>query len=347
MNVFIMVFGGNNFFAKLPNQIRNASAFSVEVINDLDRAVSQIQIAPPDVILVQGSLDGSMELCHWLKEQTQLSWIYCLLLEDRPQALALRNQYGKAWELEMTSCALQEGADAYIWYVETSQEESLQEENPQDRLLLAHLSVGLRKAQKYRDLVKTNDFLSTIAWADSLTGLQNRRYLDWYLPEQIQQARSHETPLSLIILDVDHFKKVNDTYGHLVGDRVLQLLSKRLRHNLRFQDTPFRYGGEEFVIVLPNTTIDEALTVARRLNRIVSEELFVINNGLSMNVTISLGTSCLKPEDDGQGMSLLNRADKHLLKAKATGRNCIIGCSSSTNTIYHPSLRQAVGSQSS
>ncbi|MBW4630809.1 MAG: diguanylate cyclase [Iphinoe sp. HA4291-MV1] len=328
MNISILVFGGDNSLTKLPDQIRNASAFSVEAIGNLSQAVSRIQITPPDVILIQASSDDSMELCHWLKEQTKLSWIYCILLEDRPQVLALRSECGREWELEMASAALRQGADAYIWQLPKEKTDYLPpEKTANEQLLLAHLTVGLRKAQKYRDLLRTNDLLSAIALFDSLTEWNNRRALEWDLPRQIEKARSHETPLSLIILDVDHFKKVNDSYGHLVGDRVLQLLCHRLRHNLRFQDTPFRYGGEEFVIVLTNTNCDEALVVARRLNRVVGEEPFAINSQLTINVTISLGTACLQPEDDGNGISLLERADQHLLQAKAAGRNCAIGCS--------------------
>ncbi|NJR74666.1 MAG: diguanylate cyclase, partial [Scytonema sp. CRU_2_7] len=307
------------------------------VISHLSQAVSLIQITPPDVILVQASLDDSMELCHWLKEQTKLSWIYCILLEDRPQVLALRSECNREWELEMTSAALRQGADAYIWHKS--------EETGNEQLLLAHLTVGLRKAQKYRDLLRTNDLLSAIALSDSLTELNNRRALEWDLPKQIKKARSHGTPLSLIILDVDYFKKVNDSYGHLVGDRLLQLLCHRLRHNLRFQDTPFRYGGEEFVIVLTNTNCDEALLVARRLNRVVNEQPFAINSKLTINVTISLGTASLQPEDDEKGTSLLERADQHLLEAKAAGRNCVIGCSCQMS--HKASHLQAVCSQAS
>ena len=85
MNISILVFGSDSFLAKLPDQIRNTSEFSVEAIDNLSQAVSHIQITPPDVMLVQASLDDSMKLCHWLKEQTKLSWIYCILLEDRPR----------------------------------------------------------------------------------------------------------------------------------------------------------------------------------------------------------------------------------------------------------------------
>ncbi|MGH7998464.1 MAG: GGDEF domain-containing response regulator [Brasilonema sp.] len=337
MNISILVFGGDHFLAKLPDQIRNTSVFGVEAISNLSQAVSLIQITPPDVILVQASLDGSMEFCHWLKEQTNLSWIYCILLEDRPQVLTLRSECNREWELEMTSAALRQGADAYIWH--------LSEETSNEQLLLAHLTVGLRKAQKYRDLVRTNDLLSAIALSDSLTQLNNRRALEWDLPKQITKAHTHKTPLSLIILDVDYFKKVNDSYGHLVGDRLLQLLCHRLRHNLRFQDTPFRYGGEEFVIVLSNTNCDEAFLVARRLNRVVSEQPFAINSKLTINVTISLGTASLQPGDDTTGTSLLERADQHLLQAKAAGRNCVIGCS--CHLSHKASHLQAVSSQAS
>ncbi|MBL1202655.1 MAG: diguanylate cyclase [Nostoc sp. GBBB01] len=325
MNISILVFGNNNFCNTLPDRIRYAIAFNVKVIDNLNQAVSYIQMTPPDIILVQGSLDGSMKLCSWLKDQTKLSWIYCIFCEDRRQQIDERKKYGWHRELEMTTAMLKQGADAYIWHlIDEQTEEKLAELTANHGLILAQLTVGLRKAQKYRDLIRTNDLLSAIALADSLTELNNRRALEWDLPRQIKKARTQKTSLSLIILDIDHFKKVNDTYGHLVGDRLLQLLCQRLRHNLRFQDTAFRYGGEEFVILLANTTGDEALIVARRLNRIVSDEPFAINNKLTINITISLGTASLEAEDDDQGESLLNRADQCLLQAKTTGRNRVI-----------------------
>jgi diguanylate cyclase (GGDEF)-like protein len=342
MNISILVFGSDRFLATLPDQIRDGRAFSIEVIDNLNQAVSSIKIAPPDVILIQASLDGSMELCCWLKEQTKLSWIYSILLEERSQVLADLSNHGRSWESSMISAALQQGSDAYIWWLlEDASNESDLESSVQEQLLLAQLTVGLRKAQKYRDLIRTNDLLSAIALSDALTELNNRRALEWDLPKQIHKARTQGSPLSLLILDVDYFKKVNDTYGHLVGDRLLQLLCARLRHNLRFQDTPFRYGGEEFVIILGNTTCDEALSVGQRLNRLVSGKPFAIDNNLTINVTISLGSACLRASDDSKGISLLQRADEFLLQAKASGRDCVIGCSSS---IPHSTQLQAISS---
>ena len=335
MNISILVFGSHKFISTLPDQIRNATTFNVEVIGNLAQAISHIQKSPPDIIVVQASLDGSMELCSWLKDQAKLSWIYCILLEDRSQQITDRDKYGWEWELEMTSSALKQGADAYIWQLpESKTDYTLAELTANHRLILAQLTVGLRKAKKYRDLMRTNDLLSAIALADSLTELNNRRALEWDLPRQIQKARDQGSPFSLIILDVDFFKKVNDTYGHLVGDRLLQLLCIRLKHNLRFQDTPFRYGGEEFVILLANTTGEEAMIVARRLNRIVSEQPFAINSHQTINVTISLGTASLQNDDDEQGISLLHRADQCLLEAKATGRNKVIGSYDLSNVPY-------------
>jgi two-component system cell cycle response regulator len=323
MNISLLVFGSDHFLNMLPDQIHDGTTFSLEAIANLNQAVSKVQMNPPDIILIQASLDGSMELCCWLKEQTKLSWIHCVLLEDRPELMTLREQCDWEWELEMNATALQQGADAYIWQ---QPEQTTKHTGANHRLLLAQLAVGVRKAQKYRDLIRTNDLLSAIALADSLTELNNRRALEWDLPRQISKARSNNTPFSLIILDVDYFKSVNDTYGHLVGDRLLQLLCTRIRHNLRFQDTPFRYGGEEFVVLLSNTGFQEAMVVANRLNRIVSEQPFAINNTLAINVTISLGMACLQAEDDIKGISLLDRADQYLLKAKSSGRNRVISC---------------------
>jgi len=337
MNISILVFGSDNFFANLPDQIRDTTVFNVEVIANLNQAVSRIQITPPDIMLVQASLNASTELCCWLKDETKLSSIYCILFEDRLELISQRNW---EWDLEKTSTALKQGADAYIWQIPQEKIDRNSALSVNNRLILAQLTVGLRKAQKYRDLIQKNNVLSAIALADSLTQMNNRRALDLDLPRQIQIARNQNNPLSLIILDVDFFKKVNDTYGHLVGDRVLQLLSAKLRNNLRLQDTPFRYGGEEFVIILPNATVEKALLVAHRLNRIVNQELFTINNELTIQVTISLGVASLRDGDDDDGISTLDRADKSLVLAKVTGRNRVI----SSDYLSHTSHLQVVSS---
>ncbi|MEL6164811.1 MAG: diguanylate cyclase [Cyanobacteria bacterium J06628_3] len=339
MNISILVFGNDEFLATLPTQIIAAEAKSIESTTVLQMAMSRIQLDPPDVILVQSSQSDSMQLCSWLKEQTNLSWIYCILLEDSPQLIAEKKNQNWEWELEMTSRALGLGADAYIWYGDTQNTESIRQRktdsvsaqiNASHRLLLSQLTVAFRKAHKYRDLMQTNDLLSTIALSDSLTELNNRRALQWDLPRQIQKARENDYPLSLIILDVDYFKKVNDNHGHLVGDRLLKLLSSRIRTKLRLKDTAFRYGGEEFVIILSETTAEEAHVVAQRLNSVVKESPFHIDSTLSIDVTISLGSTCLLANDDDEGLNLLHRADTLLLQAKSRGRNCVI---SSENTI--------------
>ena len=194
----------------------------------------------------------------------------------------------------------------------------------QNHLLQAQIQTGIKRAELYRHLMETNDVLSAIALADPLTELSNRRALDWELPRQIENARSLALPLSLLMLDVDRFKSINDTYGHLVGDRVLQLLSARLRHNLRLQDTPFRYGGEEFAILLINTNVKEAQVVALRLNQLIGNQHFTIDNKLALHITASIGIASLQSEDDPNGISLLDRADRNLLQAKSNGRNQVI-----------------------
>ena len=322
MDTSILVLGSNDFLATLPDWIGNDTNCTLGVTSDLNEAISLIQRKPPDILMIQTSSGGSLELCCWLKEQMGLKWIYCILLEDRPD-MVVKATRSRCWEFEVTAAALEGRADAYVWLPQLEAVEAGL--TPTQRLLLAQIQVGRRKAQQYHDLMHTNDVLSAIALADPLTELNNRRALEWELPRKVQASRTHSLPMSLIILDVDYFKVVNDTYGHLVGDRVLQLLCARLRHNLRFQDTPFRYGGEEFVILLGNTNCQEALFVAQRLGRLVSEQPFSINNTLTIKVTVSLGTACLLPEDDAKGISLLHRADQHLLQAKAAGRNRVIG----------------------
>ncbi|MCL6433502.1 MAG: diguanylate cyclase [Leptolyngbyaceae cyanobacterium HOT.MB2.61] len=327
MEASILLVGGDDFLSTLLNRVQNLVTCIVEVASSPSEAVPLIQAQQPDLIILQGNQPGSLELCHQVKEQTRLAWIYCIVLESPAQMLG-DPWLERNWEMESRAEALESGADAYLWLPrnnprgEVLAKEALKQ---QDRLLRSQIMSGLRMVKTHRGLMRTNDILSAIALSDPLTELNNRRALDWELPRQIQNARSRSEPLSLVMLDVDYFKNINDTYGHPVGDRTLQLISSRLRHNLRFRDTLFRYGGEEFVIILSNTDQQEASLVASRLCRLISEQPFTIDENLDLHLTISAGTASLKPTDDSRGASLLQRADQNLLQAKSSGRNRVVG----------------------
>ncbi len=198
----------------------------------------------------------------------------------------------------------------------------------QCRLIQAHIQIGLNRAQRYRDLSRINDWLSAVALVDALTQLSNRRAFDLELPRQIKVARAQGKALSIMVLDIDFFKSVNDRYGHLVGDDVLKMLAKRLLTNMRFYDTPFRYGGEEFVVTLNNTDLQEGMVIAQRLRQSIAQYPFELTNmpddDGKLALTVSIGLAELQPEDDDQGRNFLHRADQCLLKAKASGRNRVV-----------------------
>ncbi|XGV99805.1 MAG: diguanylate cyclase [Leptolyngbya sp. BL-A-14] len=327
MDASILLVGGDDFLATLLVRIRNLVSCTVEVATNPSEAMPLVQAQQPDLVILQGNQPGSLELCRQIKEQTRLAWIYCLLLDypTHPLVEAWRDRF---WEMDCRAEALENGADAYLWFPRHgSKGEALDQEivMQQDRLLSAQIVSGLRTVKNHRELMRTNDILSAIALSDPLTELNNRRALDWELPRQVQNSRARSEQMSVLMLDVDYFKNINDTYGHPIGDRALQLISGRLRHNLRFRDTLFRYGGEEFVILLSNTDEQEALLVGRRLCRLISDQTFAIDETLNLDMTISAGAASLKDSDDAKGASLLQRADQNLLKAKAAGRNRVIG----------------------
>jgi two-component system cell cycle response regulator len=326
MEASILLVGGDDFLAPLLARIRNLVNCTVGAASSPSEAVPLIQAQQPDLVILQGNLPGGLELCAQIKQQTRLAWIYCIIADTPMQMLGNGLEY--SWEMEAKSEALESGADAYLRLpLNDAQGKALGDTvwQQQDRLLQAQILAGLRMVKTHRELMRTNDILSAIALADPLTELNNRRALDWELPRQVQNARTRNEPLSLIMLDVDYFKNINDTYGHPVGDRALQLISSRLRHNLRFRDTLFRYGGEEFVIILSNTDYQEALSVAYRLCRLISDQPFSVDSNLDLHLTISAGISSLKQIDDIRGFSLLERADQYLLQAKSSGRNRVMG----------------------
>jgi two-component system cell cycle response regulator len=168
----------------------------------------------------------------------------------------------------------------------------------------------------------TEDVEKTIAMAvtDPLTGLRNRRYLETHLASLVRQARETDQPLSVMLIDIDHFKRINDIHGHDAGDIVIREVARRLRSHTRSLDMACRYGGEEFVILMPETDLVTAEPVAERLRKLVEAEAFALPSNDEMLVTVSIGVAAFHGKDDG-GDAMIKRADQALYEAKGAGRN--------------------------
>ncbi|MCK5364995.1 MAG: GGDEF domain-containing protein [Gammaproteobacteria bacterium] len=177
--------------------------------------------------------------------------------------------------------------------------------------LIAGLLQPLRNALMYREAVNASA-------RDPLTGVNNRGRFREVMDREVELSRRHGTPLSLIMLDVDRFKSINDTHGHLVGDIALKSIASCTLSCIRDSDILFRYGGEEFCIALANTNLTGACKLAERVRRAL-EILVVRTSGARLHVTASLGVATLAKEDDAA--HLVEKADHSLYRAKALGRN--------------------------
>ena len=171
-----------------------------------------------------------------------------------------------------------------------------------------------------RSLHAANEELLRISTVDALTGVANRRRFDEALHVEWLRARRDIRALSLLMIDIDHFKSVNDTYGHPVGDVVLREVARRVADELRTVDRAMRFGGEELALIIVQTERAGALDVARRAVRAVEQEPILVSDNTALNVTVSAGVAAM-PQDAKSGLTLLNAADKALYAAKARGRN--------------------------
>jgi len=190
--------------------------------------------------------------------------------------------------------------------------------------LQARVRTQIRK-KRYTERLRDNVQMSIeLAITDSLTGLYNRRYMESHLTTLVEQAATRGKPLTALVLDIDYFKAINDTHGHDAGDDVLRDFATRIRKAIRGIDLACRYGGEEFVIVMPETDMAVATVVAERLRRRIASERFSIQQGASaIEVTISVGIATLDTADD-TAASILKRADQALYRAKRDGRNRVV-----------------------
>jgi diguanylate cyclase (GGDEF)-like protein len=162
--------------------------------------------------------------------------------------------------------------------------------------------------------------IKNLAIYDTLTGLYNRRYFEERFGVEVQQAFATKTPLSVILIDIDHFKKVNDTYGHPEGDKILRGVALLLKNSVRKKDTVARYGGEEFILILPETSLEAASMIAERIRKLVESTSFDVGNA-HLHATISLGISSFPSHRARSKEELLKMADLALYQAKGGGRN--------------------------
>ncbi|QLG87059.1 sensor domain-containing diguanylate cyclase [Chitinibacter bivalviorum] len=202
----------------------------------------------------------------------------------------------------------------------------------------AHLEAEVNA--RTQALINANELLSELATTDELTQVPNRREWQRRCAEAIVRTRRYKQPLSIILLDIDHFKKVNDQHGHLIGDLVLKRISQLCVQHLRAIDTFARWGGEEFVILLPETDLAQASNVAEKLRQVIAEQAVVMDGNSPVYATISLGVTALSIIDLTLD-DLLSRTDEALYAAKANGRNCVINTSSMSTSYLRPGINHS------
>lgn len=272
---------------------------AVAVEPDLARAFSSVGAGEQDLLIVSLGLaagDG-LRLCSQVRALGQTRHLpIIILVQPGDEARLLRG-------LDM-------GVNDYV-------------NRPIDRSeLVARVRTQLKR-KRYADKLRcTLDESVELAITDPLTGLHNRRYMETHLGALL--ARSHATghPLSLLVADIDYFKSINDTRGHDAGDAVLREISQRLRRDTREADLACRLGGEEFVVIMPDTQPDTAAVIGERLRESVAGAPFRTPDGANLMVTLSVGISTRQPGDTIG--SLLKRADLALYDAKHSGRNRVV-----------------------
>jgi diguanylate cyclase (GGDEF)-like protein len=265
---------------------------------DGEEAWSRLQQDDPPRLLIldwmMPGLDG-VEICRELRKREDPAYTYILLVTAKFQRCDIIE-------------GLEAGADDYITKPFDAGE------------LRARLRTGRRILELHEELVQARDRLQYQASHDAMTGVWNRAAIQEILQAEVARAQREKIPAGILLLDLDHFKQINDQYGHLAGDSVLREAARRMKGRLRAYDSVGRYGGEEFLVVLPGCDQTAAAHQAERLRQAISEKLFDVPEG-EIPVTISIGATSTSRDGGGEIDSLLRAADAALYRAKEGGRN--------------------------
>ncbi|HBM91434.1 MAG TPA: PleD family two-component system response regulator [Rhodospirillaceae bacterium] len=287
--------------AHLEKSLKDMST-GLTLATDLNDALQKTQTGHFDLAMVSLDLaeEDGLRLCGQLRAQEPTRTLPILLLANEN-------------EIEIVAKGLDLGANDYLIRPIESTE------------LVARVRTQLQQKKHYDRLRKKLEQSLSLALVDPLTGAYNRRYLDMHLPTLFERCQATNRPLSVLSLDLDHFKKINDTYGHSAGDFVLKETINRLQVNLRASDLVVRMGGEEFAVLMPETEIKTAQSASERLRRAICESTYDIpDTEEKLNISASFGVVSINHENDTSPQKLLDRADSALYRAKEYGRNKVV-----------------------
>jgi two-component system, cell cycle response regulator len=262
-----------------------------------EEARAQLSNVPWDLAILDRRLpdiDGAV-LCHEVKSNPELKLRYVIMLTGEDE------QDDKVMGLDL-------GADDYITKPFQAAE------------LMARIRAAKRIVDLQKELLESNRRLELLSITDGLTKLYNHRHFQDELARAFEESQRYQRPLSLAIVDLDFFKKVNDTYGHAIGDEVLKAVSRIFGQSIRSADLASRYGGEEFTVMMPETELNDAITFAEKIRTLVEEHPIPTQAG-SIQVTVSIGVGTVPHSHIHSAKELIVAADKALYRAKKNGRN--------------------------
>lgn len=290
MGIKVLIVDDNKINLRLLRQILEDEGFIIKCINESTNVIEQATIFNPDIILLDimmPELDG-FEVCKLLKENSDLSNIPVIMITAKTESTDLKR-------------ALEIGAFDYI-------------KKPVDEI---EVVARIFSAYKYKN---TNDKLREMAMRDGLTGLYNHTFLLELFQREVQKESGLNKNIAFLMIDIDYFKNINDTYGHMIGDAVIRKLSDLLIDTVRANDIIGRYGGEEFGIVLSDVTKGQVLEICDRIRRSVEQHIFEVN-GIRISITVSIGVCIKEPESTVSKNDIIIIADRALYEAKKSGRN--------------------------